>query len=222
MKKSKKCLVCFMLVLVIVLAACGSDTSEETSAMKPVTEGETMSEALTGEFLADSLEYLLKDEPEREEEKTPVKEETGKKETADEEAVLSEVEVTIYYGNGASEELNTEVSSMEQITAENLIKALVRHNIVSLGTKVNFFEELETDGVRTLHLDLSKTFPDYLKTMTKEGEDVIMSSMAATFLHAFDAEKMVITIDGAVLETEYAVYEEPIQYRPEHLTVPEK
>ena len=211
-----------MLMLVIVLAACGSDTSEETTAMQPVTEGETMSEALTGEFLADSLEYLLKDEPEREEEKTPVKEDAGKKETADEEAVLSEVEVTIYYGNGASEELNTEVSSMEQITAENLIKALVRHNIVSLGTKVNFFEELETDGVRTLHLDLSKTFPDYLKTMTKEGEDVIMSSMAATFLHAFDAEKMVITIDGAVLETEYAVYEEPIQYRPEHLTTPEK
>lgn len=218
MKKSKKDLVCFMLALAVLLMACGGNAAEETSAMQTVVAGETAPEASAGELLVDSLEYLLKEEvPEGEEERRPVQEER-----AEEEAQKPGVEVTIYYGNGASEELNTEVSSMEQVTAENLIEALVRHNIVSLGTKVNSFEEKEEDGVRTLHLDLSKTFLEYLRTMTKEGENIIMSSMAATFLNAYQAEKMVITVDGAVLETEYAVYEEPIQYRPGHLTAPEK
>lgn len=206
MKKDKKC-VGLLLMLVICLAACGN-TAEEAAAR----EGEVMPEASANDLLVDSLEYLLKEEQEG------IKEElTVRQNISEEETQQPEVEVAIYYGNGASEKLNMEMSSMEQVTAENLIDALVRHNIVSLGTKVNSFEEREENGVKTLHLDLSKTFHEYLKTMTKEGENVILSSMAATFLSAYNAENMVITIDGSVLETENAVYEEPLQCRPEHM-----
>ena len=85
-------------------------------------------------------------------------------------------EVTIYYGNGASSELNTEVTEIEQLTAENLIAVLAKHNIVSLDTKVNAFEEQETDGEKMIYLDLSKAFREYLKTMTQEGESIIIAS----------------------------------------------
>lgn len=195
--------------LVLALAACGKG-SEEVSAM----EEEQMPDVTASDLLVDSLEYLLDEEEGNiEEDDLPL----AKAEDPDEEEEQPQVEVMIYYGNGASEELNTEVSAMEQISAENLIDALVRHNIVSLGTKVNSFEEKETDGEKTLYLDLSKTFQEYLKTMTQKGENIILSSVTATFLEAYDADKIMITIDGEVLKTEHATYEEPFHCAPGEL-----
>ncbi|MCM1385693.1 MAG: GerMN domain-containing protein [Bacillus sp. (in: Bacteria)] len=210
MKKNKKPAAFLLLLALCVLAACGN-MSQEVSAV----EDELLADAPTNEeILIDSLEYLLQEDAE------PLHEKLLETETATEtenEETLLQTDVMIYYGNSASDALDTEVSKMEQVTAENLIEALLRHNIVSLGTKVNSFEEEENDGVKTLHLDLSKTFHEYLKTMTKEGENIIMCSVAATFLEAYDADEIAITVEGKVLETEHATYEEPLRIKAQQL-----
>ncbi|MCM1251515.1 MAG: GerMN domain-containing protein [Clostridium sp.] len=208
MKKNKKPAAFLLPLALCVLAACGN-MSQEVSAV----EGELSADAPTNEeILIDSLEYLLQEDEEAQHTQLP---EIDKE--ADKEEELLQTDVMIYYGNGASDELNTEVSKMEQVTAENLIEALLRHNIVSLGTKVNSFEEEENGGVRTLHLDLSQTFHEYLKTMTKEGENIIMCSVAATFLEAYDADEIAITVEGKVLETDHATYEEPLRIKAQQL-----
>lgn len=145
----------------------------------------------------------------------PINEEVDENENEDENA---QTEVKIYYGNGASDELNMEVETMGQLTADNLIDALAKHNIVSIGTKVNSFGKEENNDVKTLHLDLSKTFHEYLKTMTKEGENIIMCSIAATFLEAYGADGITITVEGDILQTDHAVYEEPLHFKTEKLT----
>lgn len=213
MKKNKKFAVLLCLIIVLALAACGN-SAEEAAAMKD----EAAEEKSANELLIDSLEYLLQEER-TESDEEPSETAQGQQPESEDEAM--QTEVLIYYGNGASDELTTEVSMMEQVTAENLIEALLKHNIVSLGTKVNSFEERENNGVKTLYLDLSKTFHEYLKTMTKEGENIIIYSVAATFLKAYDADEIVITVNGAVLKTDYATYEEPLNYAPEQLTSPE-
>lgn len=199
--KKKKLIAMFALLIILMLAACSNTTQK-------ITVGEEV-EMSSGEILASSLDYLLSN---------------GEEDTdnvTDEEEYPEKIEVTIYYGNGVSQELNTQITKMDELSAENLIDALGRHNIVSLGTKVNSFEEQDIDGVKTLSLDLSKTFREYLRTMTQEGENVIISSVAATFLEAYDADGILVTIDGEVLKTDHAVYEEPIRYAPEQLLVPE-
>ncbi|MCM1039892.1 MAG: GerMN domain-containing protein [Roseburia sp.] len=205
--KNRSWLVLFPLVIVLSLVSCGS-RAEEASAMEEVPD------VSASDLLVDSLEYLL------DEEDGLVKEEDIQLievEEIPEEEEKPQVEVMIYYGNGASDELNAEVSTMEQVSAENLVDALVRHNIVSLGTKVLSFEEKEADGEKILYLDLSKTFREYLKTMTQKGENIILSSVTATFLEAYGADKIVITIDGEVLETEHATYAEPFSCAPGEL-----
>lgn len=197
--RKKRFIAIFALLIILMLAACSNTTQNVTDA-----EDEELS---SGEILANSLDYLLSGE--------------DNDNVTDEEEDTEKIEVTVYYGNGASQELNNEITKMDELSAENLIDALGRHNIVSLGTKVNSFEAQDIDGVKTLSLDLSKTFREYLKTMTKEGENVIISSVAATFLEAYGAEGIVITIDGDTLETGHAVYEEPIRYAPEQSLVPE-
>lgn len=197
--RKKRFIAIFTLLIILMLAACSNTTQNVTDV-----EDEELS---SGEILANSLDYLLSGE--------------DNDNVTDEEEDTEKIEVTVYYGNGASQELNNEITKMDELSAENLIDALGRHNIVSLGTKVNSFEAQDIDGVITLSLDLSKTFREYLKTMTKEGENVIISSVAATFLEAYGAEGIVITIDGDTLETGHAVYEEPIRYAPEQSLVPE-
>lgn len=219
MKKYKETAAFLSLVVVLLLAAC-SNQAEEVAAM----EGEVRKEAddsSASELFIDSLGYFLQEDGTEDAFNDgalgAAEDQTAKEDVAEEQKEAQQAEVMIYYGNGASDELSAETSFMEQVTAENLVDALSRHNIVSLGTKVNSFEEEEADGKKTLRLDLSKSFYEYLKTMTKEGEKIIMYSVAATFMEAYDADGIFITVDGKILKTEHATYEEPIHYTPGQL-----
>ncbi len=225
--KNRKLMAVILVLTVLALAACGNRV-EETAAMDNIPDSETS----TSDILVDSLEFLLSEDatktdgeeqaPEEDAEQAPEEDAEqapeGEEELTDEKS--EQKEVTIYYGNGASEMLSSEKAAMEQVTAEKLIEALLRHNIVSLGTKVNSFEEEDADGVKKLKLDLSKTFREYLKTMTQEGEKIIISSVAATFLEAYGAEEITITVEGKALETEHASYEEPIRLSSEIFVAP--
>ncbi len=209
--KNRKLMAVVLIVIVLALAAC-SNSVEEVTAM----ENNQADEASTNDLIVDSLGFLLNED----EASTDGEEQASEEEEEQAEEMTEQKEVMIYYGNGASDMLSSEKTEMEQITADKLLDALLKHNIVSLGTKVNVFEEEDADGLKRLNLDLSKTFRDYLKTMTQEGEKVIMSSVAATFLEAYGADEIVITVDGKVLETEHASYEEPIRFSSEIFIAP--
>ena len=209
--KNGKLMAVVLIVIVLALAAC-SNSVEEVTAM----ENNQADETSANDLIVDSLGFLLNED----EASTDGEEQASEEEEEQAEEMTEQKEVMIYYGNGASDMLSSEKTEMEQITADKLLDALLKHNIVSLGTKVNVFEEEDADGLKRLNLDLSKTFRDYLKTMTQEGEKVIMSSVAATFLEAYGADEIVITVDGKVLETEHASYEEPIRFSSEIFIAP--
>lgn len=209
--KNRKLMAVVLIVIVLALAAC-SNSVEEVTAM----ENNQADETSANDLIVDSLGFLLNED----EASTDGEEQESEEEEEQAEEMTEQKEVMIYYGNGASDMLSSEKTEMEQITADKLLDALLKHNIVSLGTKVNVFEEEDADGLKRLNLDLSKTFRDYLKTMTQEGEKIIMSSVAATFLEAYGADEIVITVDGKVLETEHASYEEPIRFSSEIFIAP--
>lgn len=211
--KNRKLMAVISVIIALALAACGN--TAEDAAVKEANAG---SETSTNDLLVSSLEYLLNEDGLTSVGESQTSE--GENEQSEKEETTAKMEVMIYYGNGASNMLSSELTAMDEVTAENLIDALLKHNIVSLGTKVNSFEEEEADGIKKLRLDLSKTFREYLKTMTQEGEKVIMSSVAATFLEAYEAEEIVITVEGKVLETEHASYEEPIRLSSEIFVAP--
>lgn len=216
---NKKKLAALISVLVVTtLASCGMN-----QGVTNADESEGYSES-SAELLVGTLEYLLNEDKTN---KDTDADDTGIFQIKDDETKQSEqeednnkIDVVIYYGNGASDKLNTEVSAMEQLTAENIISALAGHNIVPIGTKVNAFEEEEKDKGKALQLDLDKAFREYLKTMNNESEKIILASITATFLEAYDAESIMITVDGKVLETNHAVYEKPFSNAREYIESP--
>ncbi|MBO5208084.1 MAG: GerMN domain-containing protein [Lachnospiraceae bacterium] len=203
-----------------IIAAC-SNAAENTT-----TVGENVvPEASSGEMLVDGLEYLLSEDKEdiiqipdamesvsdTESEEADTIEEFEDIPTDDREADTEQVELILYYSNGTFDSLDSDLVEAEKLTAETLISALSRHNIVSLDTKVLSFEEEEIVGGKILHLDLSKAIDEYLRTMTREAESIIIASITDTFLENYKADSIYITVDGEPLTTPYAVYDEPLK-----------
>ena len=210
--KRKVLLAAAATAVVFTLAACANTAN--TSAAGEMVVPETSSQ----ELLVGSLEYLLQERGEniRQSEVEVLKmfetdasvEEMQSKETEE----VRKVQATIYYGNSGSLDLKQEVTGIEQLTPENLIDSLAKHNIVSLDTKVNSFEEEDCEEGKVLKLDLSKAFREYLRTMSKNSEKVILASVVDTFLDAYEAQAIQITVEGDLLETSHGSYHEPIEF----------
>lgn len=230
--KRRVILTASVMALMLLLIACskGNGAAKETAA-QPETP------ATSGDMLVDGLEYLLSDdkqdlltisgdgtekseetvsEPQQESaEETP--EESGQKLAgeSEEQAEVTEEEqegnTIVYYSSGSTEELKTEKVELEEITPEAVLSALGSHNIVSIDTKVLSFQEEERVGEKILYLDLSGTFLDYLKTMTKEAESIIIASIADTYLDNFQGTEIYLTVEGETLETGYRTYDSGIR-----------
>lgn len=210
-----------------ILAACGSRVNET------VASGEMVVPEMSSEdLLVTSLEYLLLDKEETPEvqevtaEGTPDAQETAQKpevpetddskstseteeQESEQEDILTEKAV-VYYGNGASHELNRETVALEEMTPAALVDALAKHNIVSLDTKVLSFEEELQDEQKVLHLDLSKAAGEYLRTMSKEAECIIVASIVNTFLENYEADAIYLKVEGETLVTSHTEYTEAV------------
>ena len=173
------------------------------------------------DLLVTSLGYLLEEEDEdgSAEEEAAEQEQAEEPDSEDsdmqEEASEMMTAAVVYYGASG---LNEESLSVEEITAEALISALARHNIVSLDTKVLSLQEQEEDGTKVLYLDLSKAAGEYLRTMSKEAEYIIVASITDTFVKNYDAEAVYLMVEGEPLVTSNAQYIEALeQCTPEEL-----
>lgn len=225
MKKVRRAAL-FAVTAAALLAACSGVAGGE------VDSGEIVAPEMSSEeLLVSSLEFLLQDEteepesisgndgdkPQEVEEVPEDKEEAGNIPEV-EEHIPEKSEAVIYYGNAGSYDLNQEFITVEEKTAEELLDALARHNIVSLDTKVLSFEEKEDAGAKVLYLDLSKAAGEYLKTMSREAECIILASVVNTFLENYDADRVYIAVDGEPLRTKNAGYEEALmKCTPEEL-----
>lgn len=204
-------------VMAVLLSACG------TLAGGRVDSGEIVVPEMSSEdLLVSSLELLLEEEEvpkeaqdlsSEAEQEQPQGVEEQVEEQAEEEAdkdeqerVPAENEAVIFYGNAGSYDLNREIVPIGEKTAEELVDALARHNIMSLDTKVLSFEEKEAAGERILHLDLSKAAGEYLKTMSREAECIILASVVNTFLENYEADGVFIAVNGKPLTTKNAEY----------------
>lgn len=205
-----------IIIVIALLAACGIRSD------KGVTSGEMVAPEVSSEdLLVSSLEYLLLDDKEEEvqdmqDAQNPAEEseDTSEEQSEQTEDGMQGEEAVVYYGNGGSVALQQETIEVEAVTPDELIGVLARHNIVSLDTKILSFEQ--EDAV--LHLDLSKAAGEYLRTMSKEAECIIVAAIVNTFLENYGADAIYIMVEGEALVTSNAEYTEALaQCTPEEL-----
>lgn len=229
--KIRKKAVFLVSITAVSLVACGIRSDRSVSSGEMVVP-----EVSSEDLLVSSLEYLLLDDAEdgtesdgqqdAEDEsinqsvQNPAGESEGtpEEQTAQEADAIQGEQAVIYYGDGGSLALQDETVEVESLTPESLIDALAGHNIVSLDTKVLSFEQKDEDGSTVLCLDLSKAFGEYLRTMSKEAECIIVSAVVDTFLENYTGDAVYITVEGEVIVTSRHEYAKPlVRCTPEEL-----
>lgn len=111
-----------------------------------------------------------------------------------EENDMGEETAVIYFGTGADQELRTENITVRKLSPECLLEALAVKNIVPLGVRVHSFSLSEDE--KTLYLDLSAGFGEYLKTMGESSEKILLAALTNTFLDNYNAKQLVLTVNG--------------------------
>lgn len=124
------------------------------------------------------------------------------------EGVVEPVKVLVYYGNAAADGFEQKEVEIKGLTPQHLIDELAILNVVSIDTEVKSFEQ---DG-KSLKLDLSKGFSQYVNMMGTSGEYIVIGGLVNTFLTAYDADEILITVEGKTLETGHASYENPLTF----------
>ena len=80
------------------------------------------------------------------------------------------------------------------------------------GASVNTMEVISESGKTTLKADFNEALRQSILPMGTSGEYVILGSVVNTFLTAYDADAITLTVDGEVLETGHSVYDQPLTF----------
>ena len=128
------------------------------------------------------------------------------------ELELDKKQVEIYFGNEEGDALLSEVVEMESITATKIMEELVKKEVVTTEAKVIGLTKQTQEGKTRLKLNMSKEFGEYVSTMGSSGEYIIVGSLVNTFLTIYEADEVLILVEGKTFETGHQLYENYLQF----------
>lgn len=128
----------------------------------------------------------------------------------DSESDIPEYIVNIYFGDGNAEQILHEAVIVNELSPETLLEKLFEKGVFSEAVKAGSFS---VDNYNIIHLDLDESFKKQMNSMGTSGEYIMLGSLANTFLDAFDADGLSLTVDGEILETGHTIYDFTIEFQ---------
>ena len=122
-------------------------------------------------------------------------------------AEASGIPIDLYYGDQNAEFIIKREVKVPQINPESLTKALTEQGILASGTKVLSLKQSTQDGKELLDIDFNEKFRETLFSLGTSGERIFMGSVINTFLRAYDADAVKITVEGGALESGHIIYD---------------
>lgn len=115
---------------------------------------------------------------------------------------------TIYLPDGNAEGFVTQTVWVSQISADGVLEQLQRAKLLPETVIINAFG---AEGDQ-LNIDFNTAFADIINSVGTSGERMIIGSLVNTFLNAFQAESVFLTVEGEILESGHVVYDFPITF----------
>lgn len=115
---------------------------------------------------------------------------------------------TLYLPDGTAEHFVTQQVWVSQITADSVLLELQRAKLLPETVIINAFG---ASGDQLI-IDFNSAFADIINSVGTSGERMIIGSMVNTFLNAFQAQSVVLTVDGETLESGHVIYDFPITF----------
>ncbi len=136
--------------------------------------------------------------------------ETTAPSTEPEFAVLS-----LYVPDEMAEGFEKTEVQVPAITETIITEQLILAGVLAEDTRVNTFELVSASDSQEplqLRVDFSTAFRDRILSQGTAGEYVTLGSVVNTFLTAYGAQSMVITVEGQTLESGHAVYDASLSF----------
>lgn len=117
---------------------------------------------------------------------------------------IPEYVVNIYYGDDNAEKILYEGAIINELSAQSLADKLLEKGVFSEKITVNSFT---VDNYNIIHLDLDDSFAAQINSMGTSGEYIMMGSLVNTVLDAFDADGLMLTVNGEIFESGHSIYD---------------
>lgn len=129
-------------------------------------------------------------------------------------APARKTQIQLYYADAQSNFLQTRTVELNELSPKTLLQVLQANGILDKTIKVqNWLAEDQDDPYRdtVLTLDLSKGFQDQLSD-NAAMEHTLLACVVNTYLDAYHATEITLTVDGQPLQAETENTSEPFTY----------
>lgn len=123
-------------------------------------------------------------------------------------------QIQLYYADAQCDFLQTRTVELNELSPQTLLQVLQANGMLDKGVKMqNWLATDRDDPYRdtVLTLDLSKAFQDQLSA-NAATEHTILASLVNTFLDAYHATEITLTVDGKPLKAKTVQTSEPFPY----------
>lgn len=191
MNKKGKVLAAVIVIILVVVAACvfgyvsgrqPDDTTEPNQTVEPDVTPD------------DTTEPDDKEQPEN-----PVQPENPNPSGGD--------SAVVYVPDEQGETLTPVGTDVADDSDQALVDALIAAGSLPEGAAVQ--SSSTTDGVLTL--DMNAVYGDAVRSSGTTGESLLIYSLVNTFVQARGVDSVIITVDGAPLESGHEIYDYPLQ-----------
>ena len=188
MKKILSVILC--LALILSLCACGKKTPPPTTPVPDDVEAPVLP--------------VPEDSPE------PVPEVGEEPEVSEEPAVSEEpvapsgVSVTLYKGDDNAENVIPVECEIAEQSPQAIADKLVELGVFSAPVTANSFT---VDNSNVIHLDMGQDFAAQIFSSGTAGEHIMVGSLVNSFISVYEADAVLITVDGKPFESGHAIYD---------------
>ena len=125
---------------------------------------------------------------------------------ADTQESVSLVRFNVYKANNALDGFDTVETKIQELDPAEIVRIPKNVGVLDNTVSINSAVLEQTK----LHLDFNQGFYDQLVTYGTTGERFYIGSIVNTFLSAYDAESIMITVNGKIVESGHVIYDFPM------------
>lgn len=126
-------------------------------------------------------------------------------------SVSAATKVTLYVYDEVEQKLKP-IQVEGKSDANTLIKLLKKHQMIPKKVRINSFEITKENGIVYAHIDMTREFKEYIETMGTFGEMICMYSLIHTIIVNQGVERVILTLEGEILETGHMIYDEYMEF----------
>lgn len=125
-----------------------------------------------------------------------------------ETVIIPPVSFFLYTPNENVDGFEKREVTLGTLDAQAILELLIAEDVLNENVALNSVE-LQDDQ---LVLDFNTAYYDQLVTYGTTGELMMMGSVVNTFISAYGAETVMITVDGQIMESGHVVYDFPLEF----------